>query len=102
MTGDNCSRTTCTIFRFKKGQLFIGHPHLIHSGGSASEWNLHLHFYLGLGIEEEIHDTDVIPVVQVRDIDAVMESVLESKESIKNIRTATKRTRSEWCREMNK
>ena len=37
-----------SIFTLKAGDILICHPDLIHSGMGASEYNLRLHFYMGL------------------------------------------------------
>ena len=101
LKGDTCPRAECTIFRLKKGQLFVGHPHLIHSGASASEWNLRLHFYLGLQLGNEIHMTDIVAVVDAKDNQATTEAVRATKENKRERKLAVKRKRSEFCEQLN-
>ena len=44
--------------QLNKYQYFVGHPHLVHSGCSSSEYNLRLHFYHGY--PPEIADSTVL------------------------------------------
>ena len=86
-------RSDCSLFRLKKGQLFVGHPYLIHSGASATEWNLRLHFYMGLDNLDEQLQTDIPDAIAVPDMNAKMNILRMKREASQEKKKSAKRLR---------
>ena len=82
------------------GQLFVGHPHLIHSGASADEHNIRLHFYMELNNKKEQLFTDIPEsiAVPVPDVDAKMTTMREKRQADRDELEDKKRIRVETMR----
>ncbi len=65
--------------QLNKYQYFVGHPHLVHSGCSSTEYNVRLHFYHGY--PPEIADSTAL----VDEDNFVKEFIFNRSDHIRNI-----------------